>query len=295
VSLRYNNTELYAERIFPVLTVPKRTGVYFVYDKENLRAPVTTLRASQSRAERTSWNMTKSTYGPLLEHSIEVGLDDDDLDQEQEPLNLRIDAANLVTEKIMIEKEIALASYLDTTGNFASTNRVTLSGTSQWSDYQNSSPFTDVQTGRSAMISVASPPPNTIGLNQQVWDKLKNHPDLLERVKYTQLGQLTEGLLSTLFEVSQCFIMRSVKNTAVDNQTDSISFIWPKDFWLFYITQQPGLRQVSLGYTLTQEGKRYIDNWYEQGIKTELVRFTDYYQQYVVANVAMYLIKNAVA
>jgi hypothetical protein len=293
VSLRYNNNDLFAERLFPVITVPKRTGVYFVYDKENYRVPTSTLRASQSRAERTSWNMTKATYGPLLEHTLEIGLDDDDIDQEQDPLNLRIDAATLVTEKVMLEKEQTLANYLSNTA--VVTQNVTKSGTSQWNDYTNSIPFTDVQVGRSLMIAAGSPAPNTAAFNQQVWDQLKNHPDLLDRVKFSQLGQITTGLLTTLFEVQNVYIMKALKNTSVDPQADSLSYIWGKIFLLMYITPQPGLRTVSLGYHLTQEGKRYMDSWFEQGIKTELVRYTDYYQPYLIAKEAAYLIKNVVA
>lgn len=292
VSVRYTNPKLHAEDIFPVVTVPKRTGVYFKYDKENLRIPQATVRAELSRAERTSWNMSKISYGPLLEHSMEIGIDQDDIDQESDPLNLRIDAATVVTEKIMLEKENTLATYLNNTANV--TQNVTKSGTSQWSDYTNSTPFTDVQAARSAMIA-NTVFPNSAWLSQQVWDQLKNHPDLLERVKYSQLAVLTQQLLATLFEVDNVWVCSAVSNTAVDGQTDALGYLWPKSFWLGQITSTPGIRTVSAGYHLTMAGKRVIDNWYEQGIKGEFVRFTDYYQPFLVATEAVYLIKNAVA
>lgn len=292
VSVRYTNKKLIAETLFPIVTVEKRTGVYFVYNKENLRAPQSTLRADMSRAQRTSWDVTKTTYGPLLEHSLEIGLDKDDLDEAAAPLDLRIDAALTVTEKVLLEKEQNLATYLNSTTNL--TQNITKSGIGQWNDYANSTPFTDVQGYRSTMIG-QTVFPNTMAMGQQVWDQLKNHPDLLERIKYTQMGVVTEALLATLFEVDNVVIGSSVVNSAVDGQTDSVGFVWPKSAWLMYCTPQPGIRTVSAGYFLTLQGGRYIDRWAEQERKAEFVRFNDYYQPKVIAQEAMYLIKNAVA
>ena len=292
VSVRYSNSELVADQVFPMVTVPKRTGFYFVYDKENLRAPKSTYRADFSRANRAEFSLTKTPFGPLLERSLEIGIPLDEINEQDAPLDLRVDSATTVTEKVMLEKEIHLANYLGNSANL--TYSVTKSGTSQWSDYSNSTPFTDIQTYRSAMIG-NTVTPNTIVMSQKVWDQLKNHPDLLERVKYSQLASITTGLLATLFEVDNVIIAKAVVNTAVEGQTDSLSYVWGKHAWLMYITPTPGVRQVSAGYHLTLQDGRYIDRWVEQAKKAEFVRFNDYYQTQVVAQEAIYGILSAVA
>lgn len=292
ISVRYTNAEFIADSVAPIVTVPKRSGVYFTYNKENLRPPVSTARADFARANRADYDMTQTPYGPLLERSLEIGIPKDELEEAQQPADLRVDAALTVTEKVMLEKEVGLATYLASTSNI--TNNTTLSGTSQWSDQANSVPFTNVQTWRSSMIA-KTVIPNSAVMGQQVWDILKNHPDLLERVKYSQLAVLTTDLLCTLFEVGQVFIGRAVQNTVVEGQTDATSFVWGKNFQLLHIAPQPGIRTLSAIYHLTLEGARYIDRWEELERKAEFIRFNDYYSRQVVAQEAIYLGKNVVA
>lgn len=292
LSLRYSNDNLIADKIFPSLPVKKRTGVYFKYDKSNLKA-AKTARTGLSRANRADYATSKVNYGPLTERSLEIGIEKDVLDQYQDPLEPRSDAANAVTEMVLLEREVDLAADLFSTAKI--TQNVTLSGTSQWSDYANSSPFTDFQTAISTILKNGIVRPNTLVLGQEVWDKLKNHPDLLERIKYTQVATLTEDLLASLIGVKQVVIGTAVQNTAADGQTDSVSYVWGKSAILMYVTDAPALRSVTLGYHFTLDGGRYIDRWSEQWNKGEYVRFNDYYDREFVAIEAGYLIKNAVA
>lgn len=292
VSVRYTNDELIADLVFPILPVTKRTGVYFKYDKSNLKVPKTA-RTGLSRANRADYATSKVPYGPLTERSLEIGIEKDVIDQAQDPLDPRTDAALAVTEMVMLERETDLAADLFSTSIV--TQNVTLSGTSQWSDYANSDPFSDFQTGVSTILLNSIKRPNTAVLGQQVWDKLKNHPDLLERIKYTQVAVLTEELLAGLIGVKTVYIGSAVSNTAADGQTDSMGYIWGKSCVLLYVTNAPALRTVTAGYHFTLQDGRYIDRWVEQWNKGEFVRFNDYYDREYVAIECLYLIKNAVA
>lgn len=292
VSVRYSNKSLIAEQVFPIVNVPRRTGVYFVYDKANLRSPQSSVRTDLSRANRVKFAMTKTAYGPLLEHALEAGVPKDEADEQDAPLDLKIDATITVTDKILVEKELALAVFMNSTSNI--TNNTTKSGTSQWSDFTNSTPFVDIQSARTGMMQ-NTVVPNAFVMGQYVWDQLKNHPDLLDRVKYTQLASLTTEILATLFEVSTVLIGNGAYNNSNEGASDSMTYIWPKSAWLMYITPTPGIRQVTGGYTLTLAGGRYVDTWDEQDKKATFVRYNDYYIQKVIAQEAMYLIKNAVA
>ena len=293
MSVRYSNAEYLADVIFPIIAVPERTGIYYVYGKENLKVE-DDLRTKGSRANRVEMSLTKSTYGPLKEHSLESPVDWEMRDAAQDPIDVNTDVTLLVTDKMMLRKEVDLSTYLSSTSNV--TQYVSLSGSSQFSDYANSDPFGIIETGILAIKKSALVKPNTIFMGMEVWAILKNHPDMLERAKYTRLGVVTTDLMVDLFPgIKNIYVGEAMQNTANEGAAVSLSPVWGKSLWIAYITPTPGLRTVSLGYTLTWADQRKVEMWPEQATKEDIVRVTDYYQQLVVAAEAVYGVFTAVA
>ena len=292
ISVKYKNDQFIADMIFPEVAVQKKTGFYFTYDKSNIRIE-NTERTGVSRANRTDYALTKTAYGPLVEHSLEIPIEYDILDQYDSPLEPRTDATETVTEKILLEKEVKLATTLSTTGTV--TQNVTLAGTSQWNDYGNSNPFTDLQTGINAITRNGIMRPNTLVMGQDVWIQIINHPDFLDRIKYSQLGKVTEESVATLLGLDDVHVSRTVQNTGVLGNADALSYVWGKNAQLLYVSKSPAIRSISAGYTLSLYGGRKVETWDEMQVKAEFVRVTDYYQQLLVAVEAIYLIKNTVA
>jgi hypothetical protein len=210
------------------------------------------------------------------------------------PLDPRTDATETVTEMILIEKESKLATAMASGTNVP--QNLTFSGGSQWSDYANSNPFTDIMTGINTIKQNGIQDPNTFVIPQPVWLQLVNHPDFLDRIKYSQLGTLTTELVKSLFPgITNIVIAAAVQNATTQGQTDSLSYIWGKNFWVMYVAPTPGLRTISAGYTLSLYGGRRIEGWDEREHKAEFIRCTDYYQQKFVATEATYGIFSVVA
>lgn len=295
VSVAYKNDSnaFVAEKVFPTVQVEKRTGKYFVYDKSNLRS-VNSKRTGKAYAKEIEFGLTKSNYGPLHEHSLRKFIENDEFSQADDPYNPRIDTTTVLTEALMIEKELALATTLLDTAIV--TNNTTKSGTSQWSDYSNSDPFADITTAISTIKSASLLTPNTLVLSWPVWLKLRNHPDLIERVKYSAFGMLTVEHLKELFpEISNVIIAGAMYNSANEGATDALSFVWGKSVWLMNVAPVPALRTVSAGYHLQLMAARTVENWRRGDNKGEYVQVTDYYEGKLVAADGIYLIKNAVA
>lgn len=292
VSIRYNNAQYQADTIFPVLPVPKRTGNYFVYDKENLRIPTETRRSDLARAQRVDQSVTKSSYGPLTERSLEQGVPEDLLTEASDPLSPLTDATMNVTDKILLQREQDLATMIQSTSTM--TYNTTISGTNQWNNFNTSNPLQDIQTAIRAMVANTMRP-NTMVMGYDVWTQLVNHPVFQDRIKYSQLGVLTTELAARLFNVGRIIVGETVVNTAVEGQTDSLGFVWGKKVTLAYITGAPGIRTPTFGYHLTLAGKKYVDNWYEQPVKGYFVRANDYYDRKIFAQEAGYLLDTVVA
>jgi len=175
------------------------------------------------------------------------------------------------------------------------TQNTTLSGTSQWSDYSNSDPIADVRTARTTIHSATFKKPNTMILGKQVFDMLAEHPQIIERIKYSQLGVVTEELLARIFQVEKVLVGEAGSNSAVEGQTDSLSYVWGKHAVLAYIAPKVGIKTLTLAVTFTY-GEREVKRWYEQDREGTYVRVgKDNYVQKIVAAGAGYLIKNAIA
>ena len=290
VSVAYQNLKYIAEILFPIVKTPK-TGYYYKYDKSKFRK-VPTLRGMGSSAREVGYGLTKSDAFVCKDHALKELVPDELKDEAQTPLSPEMDAAENVSERLLIEKEYDLAAYMANTGNL--TNNTTLATTDQWSDYANSDPISDIEAGVESVRSKIFHPANTLILGQEVYNKLKHHPDIIERIKYSGFGKVTTDILADLFDVDRVIIAAAGRNTAVEGQTDSISYIWGKHAWLAYITPKPARNKVSFGYHF-QYKMRKADKWYDKDREGTFVRVHDHYTREVITVDAAYLIKNAVA
>jgi hypothetical protein len=99
-------------------------------------------------------------------------------------------------------------------------------------------------------------------LGAEVMKALKQHPDVIDRIKYTQKGIVTEDLIATLFNVSELYTSYATISTGpqIDDarQQDAAAtydFISnSKSLLLAYAPAGPSLMTPSAGYTFTWSG-----------------------------------------
>ena len=292
VSVAYQNDLYIAEVVAPVVLSKTRTGKYYKYGKEKFRR-TDTRRGMGANTKEVSYPISQSTAFIIEEHALKEIVPDELKDQALKPLTPEIDASENVTERLLIEKEYDLAVYMQNTANLS--NNTTLSGTDQWSDYANSDPIGDVRTAKQTIHSKIFKDPNVLVIGKEVYDKLVDHPDILDRIKYTKLGVATEDLLARLFDVDKVIVAAAGYNSAVEGQSDSMTYIWGKNVWLLYVTPKPGIKQVSFAYFFQMAMPRRADKWYNNDKKGTYVRITDEYTRETVSVDCAYLIKSTVA
>ena len=83
---------------------------------------------------------------------------------------------------------------------------------------------------------------------------MKNHYDVLDRVKYTETGVVTTSLLASLFEVDNVYVAWGVVNSAAKGENNNINFIMGKNALLCYSNPNPSLRSPSAGYIFAWTG-----------------------------------------
>lgn len=292
VSIKYSNDTFIADLILPMIKTSKQTGKYFIYDKSNLRIDKTT-RAVGAGANETDIAVNPTGVFSCDDHALKGFVAQEIQDQADAPLNPLIDETEAITEKLMLDRENNAAVLLQNTSNL--TQNTTLSGTSQWSDYVNSDPIGDIRTARTTVHQNTFKKPNTIILSKLVIDMLSEHPAIIDRIKYSQLGVTTEDLLAKIFKVDKILVGEAGSNTAKEGQTDSLSYVWGKGVIVAFISPQIHIKMLTLGATFTYS-VRQVMRWYDFDKKGTFIRVgDDNYQQVIIAAAAGYLIQNAIA
>lgn len=295
VAIAYENAAYIAEQIFPSFQVKKQSAKHFIYDQGRFR-DVNNTRGQSANSNEVKLTLTTGTAYFAEDHALKLFVADEDVDNAETPTTPFQDATEFLMDQHMVARERELATMLADTAIM--TLNTTLSGTSQWSDYNNSNPFGVIDTGKAAVHAVIHQDPNVLILGKQVWDKLKQHPDFLERVKYSAKGVITEDLLASLVGVDKVLVGGAAYVTSKQGQTEATGYIWGKHAILAYVapTVRPKLMTLGLTYTwkaLKVERLRGVD---EEDRKGTYVRVGDwYYDQKLVSASAGYLIKNAVA
>jgi hypothetical protein len=294
VSLGYKNEAYISELLLPTLPVKFQSGKHFVYDKGKFRSE-DNMRGMGSRSKEVTHNISTGLTYFCEDHALKEFVADEEVDNAPAGVDPYVDATENVTEKHLVSQEIETAALLTSTSVITSNS--TLSGTSQWSN-SNSDPVTAIREAKQTVHANIMVDPNVLVLGKQVIDKLIDHPAIIERVKYSQLGVLNTDLLARFFDVERVVIGGAMKNATVEGQTDSMSYIWGKDALLAYINPRFGQKSVTLGvkYQWKTRTTERLNGTDERDRRGQFIRVGDhYYDPQLIAASAGYLFKNAVA
>ena len=289
VSVAYKNQNLIGEMIFPIVTVESETGEYFVVDRENQRTPADARRADLGRANRVSNDMTTATYS-LEERSLETPITDRVMRNYKDPFKPKSNATNLVTGKLELLKEKEIRAAILASGAPG------LDENGAWSTISTDI-IGHVRTARNSVLQNTGFDANVMIIGKTALDVLLTNTALIEGIKYSQAVS-EEALINALqgyFDIPKILIGKATENTAKEGQTDSMSFIWGEEAIVAYVPETPALETPSAGYLLQLEDARYVDEWYEQEIKTTFVRANDFFQPKIVDPKAMYIFTDVVA
>lgn len=291
VSIAYKNHSFVAEVLFPPIKVMKRSDKFFKYGKENLKR-VETQRAPGTESNEVNQAISNDSY-LIEEHALKTIVTDQERENADQAIKPDIDAVELTTDILLLRLEYDIASILTNTTLMSQND--TLSGTTQWSDYTNSVPLTDILAGKASVRGRIGREATHIILAGDVAEKLALHPDIKDLRKYWDDKLLTEANLPPFIAGLKVVEAKPIHNTAYEGLTASMSYIWGKTAIIAYINPKPGLKQLSLGYTFRLKGYRQTGKWRVPERKGDMVEVTDAYDFKLIDAEAGYLIADAIA
>jgi hypothetical protein len=291
VSIKYQNAELIAEKIFPVVPVQKESNLIFIYGKQDFRLE-SDIRAPGSRAKQVEWNIEGTARYAVVEHAYEMQLIDEVRNNADNPIKYDEDSTEYLTNKIKLNLEKNVADVIQNEVNYDSGNVSEVS--TKWNNYANSDPLADIEAAKEVVRNKIFMYPNTLVINDYTFRVLRRHPKLLDMYKYTRGGVLTVDILKELFEVENLLIGGSGYLTSKKGKSDEIGRVWGNNAILLYVSKTPGIKQLSYGYIFRIAGFPLVERWRDDATRSDWIRVSDKYDIKVIAPVAGYLLKNVI-
>jgi hypothetical protein len=289
VSVQYKNEEYIADKICPVVPVEKDSDKYRIYDK-NWRIPEAK-RAPKGLAKEFQFNYSLASYSvdynALKDY---VGVDEE---RNNDQGSVRADCVENLTDALLRVREDRVAS-LYTTSNWSL--NVSLSAGAKFSDATTTSnPIPVYDTAAATIIANSGKTPNHGWITHAGLIALKNHPSVLDRVKYTS-SNITEDMLASLIGIpaGQLFVAKAQKNTAAEGVADSNSNFFGSASFIGWKSNSPSLRAPSCVYNFEVSEPR-VKTWIDserndaEGIEVQMKDVPK-----VVASLTGYLINGVV-
>lgn len=252
-----------ADKIFPVVPVQKQSDRYFVYDKDYWFRTQAEKRAPGSESAGSGFKIdnTPTYFCDKWAHHMDI--DDDTRANADEPIDMDRDATLFVTQNLMLRREIQFVQKYFAANTWQGYKP---GGTVQdfvpsikW-DAANSNPLADIDFLKSQMKSQTGFKPNVLTVAEDVYFALRNNPVIVDRIKYTQRGILTEELLAQLFDVQKFLVAGAVLNGSPEGvngsnpQGGSFNYLVANSFLLTYAAPAPSILQPSAGYIFSWQG-----------------------------------------
>jgi hypothetical protein len=277
IAFLQNASNFVASQVFPNIRVQKQSDVYYTYDRGFFNRNQARLRAPATEAAIAGFGLSTDSYAAKVV-SLKTQMAWQVMSNADTPVQLERANTELLLHQMLIEKEVDWASKYFA-GSVWGTNYTgvasspTTTQTIQWSDQTSGDPIGDIRQAKTDMLERTGFGPNTMVVSQRVLDALVDHPDIVDRIKYSggvgnqNPAVTSEQALSQLFAIPRILVMRAIQNTAAEGDANVHSFIGGKSALLTYVAPTPGLMTPSAGYTFTWSGYQGASN--EFGISVE--------------------------
>lgn len=289
ISIGYSNARYVYRDIFPMVPVKKISDKFFTFAKDSWFRDETAPRAPGTPAKLAEYTLSTTLY-TCNEVALAKLVTDEEIDNADAPLQPMITATKFVTDQIEKAVEIDVIGLVFGTGWSSSATPGTL-----WSS-DAADPLGDIETGVATVAKAIGREPNVGVIGRGLWQYLKNHPDVVDRLKYGQTAgnpaKVSLDGIASLAGLEKLLLTSAVKDTGNEGQAASMGFIGGNHMWVGYVTGSPALAEPSAGYTFSLFDRRI--NKYRDDIKhTWILECQQSWDAAVTAADAGYLIKSA--
>ena len=293
LALGFKPAEMVGTVLAPVVFVEKEAGKIPVFSDEEFR------EFNTERAIRAGSNvlqpegMTTIDFA-LTEHDVAYPID---YREESESLFNKQKRGTLVAQRVIMQRhEREVAAMAQNASNYDSDHKVSLTTDDCWDQQSTSAPDVDIDNAKEAIRASIGVYPNTMVLGPAAFNALRNHPHIVEKIKYSTKAVVTTDMLQELLEIPKVVVGMGVTKSDAGVRSD----IWADAAILAYVAPTPpeGIERdefdPTYAYTLRKKGQPTVDVYTANGGKVKYVRNTDLITVKLVGATGAYLIANVV-
>lgn len=282
-----------ANRVFPRVPVTKQSDIIPQWSRADFLRDEMQRRGPGSRYARVGIRNDNSLSYLAQMWGLEFPIDDVQRQNQDEPYDLDQAATIWLAQKMLIKREIDWASKFFTTSIWtgSSTGSDLTGGTdfTKWDDAA-STPIDDVKTQSRAIEVATGQYPNTLVMSRSVWDRLSEHPDIVDRTGHHSLQVTTTEQVARLMGLDRVLVAAGVQNTAQEGLSAVGAYIEGKHALLCYSPPAPGLYVPAAGYTFewtaaTPAGQAAISSYRDEPVRSDIMRIDAAWDQKVIASI----------
>ncbi|MBN8844801.1 MAG: capsid protein [Sphingomonadales bacterium] len=293
IAIAYKNEDYIADDVAPRVRVGKQKFTFLQYASDQFfNIPDTRVgrRSKPNEVNLEASEVTDSTEDFALDGGVPKA-DMDNADERYDPLG---DEVEFLQELIALDRESRVAGYVFNNATYNPGLRETLAGTSQFSDYVNSSPIKKIRTA----LDMPLVRPNQMTFGQEGWTSFSSHPEIVEAVLGTaaKKGIVSREAVANLFEVKEVLVGAARANSVKRGQAPALTRLWGKHLALTHKAKVPQAKGALQFLASFEFGDRIGAQWEDKNMGMRggtACRTGESLRERIVAADAGYFFQNA--
>ena len=241
-----------ARQAFPQTNVARQSDKYYIYSKADFFRTEAQKRGPNTESASRTYALSTDQYFADV-YALHYDVSEQERANADPVLDPEEDAAALLMQDLMIKEDQEWAATAFTTSVWGTD----VTGGTNFVQFDDaaSTPIETLRVGHTTILGETGKRPDKLVLGHETWaEGLVDHPDILDRIKHSQTGVVTEDLLANILGLDQVIVGYSIRNTADEGATESDSFQLGKHALLIHSPSNAGPRTPVAGRTFAWSG-----------------------------------------
>jgi len=250
MAIGFAEHSMIAGTIAPTVSVDKQSDAYSVFSRADALRTEEDKRSPGAEANKITRTISSDTYF-AQNYALKLPITIEDREN-ADPVyrqNLWNDAAEYVTDKLMLSWEVRVAALVNATANVGSSAGVA----SEWDAAASSDPIGDCNTGLDNVQDLTGQRPNKIVMGLDAWRSMRRNDSVRDQVfgsvEAGPQGFATRAQIASLLEVEQLIVGAAYRNTANEAQAEVLAKVWGDNVLLCYTPNAPSRDRPSFMYS----------------------------------------------
>lgn len=285
-----DDSRFIAGRLAPGVAVDKDSGTYYIATKKYFFFDDLKTRAPGAPFQEVNFGLEPATYA-TLQYAGAIALADEVRANNQSPMDLMTVALKRLASTSLIRKEVAFAGDFFANSVWGTTDN---NSATDWDDFSAGDPVNDILTASRTVSNNTGLDPNTMALGYIVHQAIVNHPDILDRLKYTQAATMSsvESALAAIFGKQNYIVGKATYSNTNESATFSASAIIDDDCLVCHVDPGAGIFGATALKTFFWQpggGLGGVRQWRDEGADADKLKHKEQWDQKVTASDLGYL------